>query len=317
LTRSGRVVRWGRSAYETEDDLSHERALAISRGLAWTHEPNAGCRPSLEPGDLLVVNSGVRVDEQVLTGMRGGGVVTTTSGHDHIDKDAATVHDVLVARCPMARRDAVVDWTIGHALALLHRWPDQWGASDRGVWSRAALPDLAPRSLSGARVAVVGCGVIGRAVIERLQARGAMVVGVDPAGVPEGVDAAPLEDVLGDVDVLTLHCSLNPSSDHLIDLAALQAMQPHAIVLNSARGRALDVRTAAGRVGQGQLGGLAVDVFPVEPWPHMDEGERSPRILYTPHAAGFTAELGARVRAELGRALDAWQSGHTPEHRVA
>jgi phosphoglycerate dehydrogenase-like enzyme len=271
----------------------------------------------MNPGDLLVVNSGVQVDEQVLTGMRGGGVLTTTSGHDHIDKDAAASHEVLVARCPMARRDAVVDWTMGHALALLHRWPDQWAASDKGVWAREALPDLAPRSLSGARVAVVGCGVIGRAVIERLQARGARVVGVDPAGVPEGVDAAPLCDVLADVDVLTLHCSLTPSSEHLVDLDALQAMQSHAIVLNSARGRSLDVRAAAARVGEGQLGGLAVDVFPVEPWPHMAEGGRSPRVLYTPHAAGFTEELSARVRVELGKALDAWQSGQTPHHRVA
>lgn len=271
----------------------------------------------MEPGDLLVVNSGVQVSGKVLAAMPGGGVVTTTSGHDHIDKEAAVSHEVLIARCPMARRDAVVDWTLGHALALLYRWPDQWAASDRGEWARGSLPDLAPRSLSGARVAVVGCGVIGRAMIEGFQARGARVVGVDPAGVPAGVEAAPLRDVLGDVDVLTLHCSLTPNSEHLIDLAALQTMQPHAIVLNSARGRALDVRAATSRVLGGQLGGLAVDVFPEEPWPHMDEAKCSSRVLYTPHAAGFTEELGARVRVELTQALDAWKSGQTLSHRVA
>lgn len=291
--------------------------MAEGRGLQWSHEPSPATRPRLHPGDLLVVNSGVRVDGELLESLAGGWVVTTTSGHDHIDQDAARAYGVTVARCPLARRDAVVDWTIGHMLALRYRWSEQWRASEAGTWARGQLPDLAPRGLCGARVVVVGCGVIGQALIARLSPYGADIVGVDPRGVPEGVDVGELEDVLGEADIVTLHCALNPTSSSLIDGAALERMRPDSIVLNSARGAALDVECAVDRVMSGQLGGLAVDVFPEEPWPHLSRSGRSGRVLYTPHAAGFTHDLGARVGEELARSLDAYRAGTEPPHRIA
>ena len=271
----------------------------------------------MQPGDLLAVNSGVRVDADVLESLAGGWVVTTTSGHDHIDKAAARTFGVGVARCPLARRDAVVDWTVGHMLALRYRWGAQWRASEAGTWARGQLPELAPRGLSGARVVVVGCGVIGQALVARLAPYGVDIVGVDPAGVPEGVRGCELPEALTDADVVTLHCALTPGSANLIDAAALDRLRPEAIVLNSARGAALDVQGASERVLNGQLGGLAADVFPEEPWPDLQRSARSDRILYTAHAAGFTRELGRRVSTELARALDAYCGGRELPHRVA
>jgi phosphoglycerate dehydrogenase-like enzyme len=61
---------------------------------------------------------------------------------------------------------------------------------------------------------------------------------------------------------------------------------------------------------------LAVDVFPVEPYPHLAAGAAVPGVIFTPHAAGYTADLGARVAASVQATLAAWASGRRPPYVV-
>jgi len=61
------------------------------------------------------------------------------------------------------------------------------------------------------------------------------------------------------------------------------------------------------RVRSGRLSGLACDVFPEEPWPHLRES--GGRVAFTPHASGYTVDLGARVADEVASALLAWSRG--------
>jgi phosphoglycerate dehydrogenase-like enzyme len=309
------VVRWGRSAYETDETLAAEQAAALARGLGWRLHVEAQAAPAgLGRCAVLVVTSGVRVDERVAQQLAGGLVLTTTSGVDHIDVAACERAGVQVARCPLARRDAVVGHTVASALFLLHRLGEQVGAAAQGRWARAELPDLAPVGLAGAVVAVVGLGVIGERVSSVFAGMGAVVRGVDPYVDPTSA-TWHLHDALVGADLLTLHCALTPTSRGLIGAGELDLLSPRAVVVNTARGDSLAVEEAVRRVQTGRLGGLAVDVFPREPWPEM-RVTAHPRLLLTPHSAGYTVGLGERVSAEVASALDCWLVGLPLPHPV-
>jgi phosphoglycerate dehydrogenase-like enzyme len=285
------VLRWGRSAYESDADLDAERAGAEALGLRWRHAPSASRPDALGEARILVVTSGVRVDDACLAAFAGDCVITTTSGYDHIDLDAARRRRVAVARCPMARRDPRA-----------------------GEWARSRLPGLSPRGVAGATIAVIGHGVIGARVCEVLDALGARVRAVDPAGTGSRPGWA-LHDALAGADGLTLHCALSSTSRELIGRAELELLARGAVVVNTARGDVLDVEAAMAGVLVGDLGGLCVDVFPVEPYPRLADFA-GPRVLLTPHAAGYTVGLGARVASEVSRALAAWIDTGALPHRV-
>lgn len=253
---------------------------------------------------MLVTTSGVRVDAALLGRFSGSLVVTTTSGFDHVDVAAAAARGVRVARVPLARRDAVVEWSLGSMIVLLRRFPALDRAALEGRWARDALPELAPRTLAGATVVVVGLGVIGAKMVEVLTVLGARVIGVDPVGRNASIDEA-----LPQADVLTLHCELTPSSRGLLGPARLDALPTHAVVVNSARGAVLDVDAAVQRVREGRLRGLAVDVFSREPWPGLADAAAVPGVIVAPHAAGYATGLGERVALGVTAALEAWVTG--------
>ncbi len=309
------VLRWGRSAYETDADLAGEARAAAACGLTWALAADRSRPPPLDGVRALVVNSRVRVTSEVLEGFRGDLVLTTTSGVEHIDLHAAWARELQVARCPMARRDAVVGQTAAWLIALLRRLGELEAASAAGTWARGGLPALMPRDVVGARVAVVGWGVIGARVGEVLGGLGADVRIVDPFASVPGRRWA-LEEALSDVDAVTLHSQLTRSGSALLSADRLRLLPPDAVVVNTARGGALDVDAAVAAVASGRLGGLASDVFPVEPWPRLSALAGDPRVRFSPHSAGYTRGLGNRVAHEVGQALRALVSRQPIPHAV-
>jgi phosphoglycerate dehydrogenase-like enzyme len=310
------VLRWGRSAYETNAVLDLERSGAESMGFAWHFAGGGSPPPELGRADVLVVPSAVAVDAEVLAQFAGRLVIATTSGYDHIDLDACADRAVAVVRLPEARRDAVVEHALSEMVALLRRLPLLDLRAREGTWARGQLPGFAPIALAGTQVAVVGLGVIGQRMAELLGALGAVVLGVDPAGVPEDVEQTELEDALSRARAVTLHCSLTPSSRGLLSEARLALLSPEAVVVNTARGEVLEVEAAVDQVRTGRLRGVSVDVFPVEPYPRLAAGVEVPNVRFTPHAAGYTEGLGERVAAGVMRALRAFDQGADLPHQL-
>ena len=312
------VLRWGRSAYEGDAAMDLERRAAESLGLSWELREHRA-----DPGDLtgvraLVVNSGVRVTRAVLERFEGSLVLTTTSGREHIDVDAASDLGVTVGRCPMARRDPVVEQSLSWLIALMRRFPALDGAAREGRWARGELLGLGGRGLSGSRVLVVGAGVIGRQMIALLSAMGAEVWCAEQDGVevPAPACRVDLDTALATVDAVTLHCGLTRTSAGMMSAERLARLAPHAVVVNTARGALLDVEAAVEAVRSGALRGLGVDVFPVEPYPQSAAGASVEGVLFSPHASGYRHDLSRRVAAEVAATLVAWHKGAALPHRV-
>lgn len=310
------VLRWGQSAYESDEDLALERQGAAALGLDWRGVPESAEPPDLTGVDALVVTSRVRVDEAVLEAFGGSLVLTTTSGWDHIDVAAARRRGVVVGRCPLARRDPVVESALGSLIALMRGQPALLSAAGAGRWARSELPTLRPLALAGSRILVVGLGVIGSRMAQVLGALGVEVWGSDPAGVPGGVRAVALDEALPQIDAITVHCALTPSSRGLLSRERIARARPGAVLINTARGPVVDVDAAVEAVRRGHLAGIALDVFPQEPWPRLAEAAAIPGVWLTPHAAGYDRNLGHRVAQEVTAALAAWVAGEPLPHSV-
>ncbi len=300
------VLRWGRTAYETDDALAMERRGAEALGLTWALAPAFSPPEALDEARALVIPSKVRIDRTALSRFRGELIVATTSGHDHVDLAACGAQGVAVARLPGARRDAVVEHALASLIGLSRRGPVLAARAGAGAWARGELAALAPRGISGSRILVIGLGVIGQRMADVVSSLGGEVLGFDPLAAPGG---PPLDDLLACADAITLHCALTPSSRGLLSASALDRLAPHAVVVNTARGEVLDVEAAVERVREGRLRGLACDVFPVEPYPGLAEGAAVPGVWFSPHSAGYTHDLGERVARGVVDVLSAWVRG--------
>jgi len=303
-----RLSRWGQSPYETDEDMVLER-----RAL----EAHVEVCPWGVDAEIVVVHSKVpmgRIEHMRAPSLRL--VLTTTSGTDHIDLDHFRNEGVVIARLPEARRDAVVDTTVGALIWGLRRIGVLRQRADEGTWARAELPALAPVGLRGARVGIVGMGIIGSKVAEVLMVMGASVCGIDPSGLPQGVSASSLEWMLAQCDALSLHCDLNPTTHGLLDAETLKQAHRDLVLVNTARGALLDANVAIEMACAGKLGAVALDVFPVEPWGSMDAGVEASNVLLMPHAAGYHRGLARAVRDGLVRAVVAFVDGHAVPHTV-
>jgi phosphoglycerate dehydrogenase-like enzyme len=127
----------------------------------------------------------------------------------------------------------------------------------------------------------------------------------------------PLDALLAEADVVSLHLPLTPETENLIDAAALGRMKPGAILVNTARGGLVDTQALAAALRTGRLAGAGLDVFAHEPVDAADPLLLLPNVVLTPHIAWLTTGTFDRsfsLAAENCRRLAA---GEALLHRVA
>jgi D-3-phosphoglycerate dehydrogenase len=119
--------------------------------------------------------------------------------------------------------------------------------------------------------------------------------------------AASLEALLGEADVVTLHVPQTPQTRNLVDAAALALMKPDAVLLNLARGQAVDIDALHAALEEGRLRGAAIDVFPAEPASATQEFTSPLReldnVILTPHIGGSTIEAQRNLGVEVSEKL--------------
>jgi phosphoglycerate dehydrogenase-like enzyme len=296
-----RLSRWGLSPYETAKDIEIE-----ANGLA----PFVSIVDPRADAEIVVIHSKITFGVLELAQSPSTRlVVTTTSGTDHIDRECMASRGIVVARLPEARRDAVVDATIGMLIWGLRRRGILEREARQGVWARDQLSSFGPVGLRDCTVGIVGLGVIGRQLATVLTALGCRMVGMDPKGVPDGMGERDLKAMLDECDAITFHCDLNSTSLNMLSAERLHQARRGLVIVNTARGGLVDVNAAIRALQDGQLGALALDVFPEEPFPQMASMASHPQLLFTPHSAGYHTMLPEKIRRGICRAVSAFVAG--------
>jgi D-3-phosphoglycerate dehydrogenase len=208
-------------------------------------------------------------------------------GVDEVDVAAAISRGMLVTRAPGSNTAAVAEHTLAMILALLKNFGPLGKTVGAGGWRGTTRV----RDAAGLRLGILGFGAIGQAVAGLAAAFGMRVTVYDPAGCVTRVGALRVESLaalLAQSDVLSIHCPLLPQTRHLIDDAALAALPPGALVINTARGGIVDEGALVRALARGHVSGAALDVFENEPPPADHPLRAHPSVIVTPHVAGVT-----------------------------
>ncbi|MFI1015037.1 phosphoglycerate dehydrogenase [Streptomyces sp. NPDC020965] len=237
-------------------------------------------------------------------------------GYDNIDVEAATRQGVAVTITPGTNRISVAEHVLALMLNCARRIPQNLAAVRGGDWTQQS-----GRELHGTTLGVVGLGSIGKTVARAALALGMRVVAHDPWLDQDfldetGVEARPLDGVLAEADFLTLHISLDDTTRHLIDAAALRRMKPDAYLINTARGGVVDEDALADAVEAGRLAGAALDVTEHEPLPADSRLRALDSVLVTAHIGAATVEARARSGALAARQVIDVLADRAPEHLV-
>ncbi|HEY2092110.1 MAG TPA: NAD(P)-dependent oxidoreductase [Thermoanaerobaculia bacterium] len=228
-------------------------------------------------------------------------VAQGTSGIDNIDVEALRERGIPLVHLPGINANAVAEMVIGQIIMLTRTLPLYARQMVQGIWNR---DDCATRhELRHYVLGIAGYGNVGSRVARLARAFGMRVVAFDPyvSDLGETERAPSLDELLRIADVVTLHVPLTSETRRMIGPREIAAMKRGAILINAARGEVLDLDAALAGLASNHLGGLAVDVFAVEPphhaWPN------DPRLILTPHIGGGTHEAKSTAAEVLYRKI--------------
>jgi D-3-phosphoglycerate dehydrogenase len=109
------------------------------------------------------------------------------------------------------------------------------------------------------------------------------------------VEMTNLDDLLTRSDFVSLNCTLNPTSLHLINASTLSRMRPEAILINTARGPIVDEPALVAALQDGTIAGAALDVFENEPLPAGSPLKQMENVMLAPHNANSSPDAWERV----------------------
>ncbi|MBS7599390.1 2-hydroxyacid dehydrogenase [Pseudomonas sp. RC2C2] len=247
-------------------------------------------------------------------------ILVAATGTNNVDLQAARAQGIVVSNCQGYGTPSVAQHTLALLLALATRLSDYQKAVADGRWGQAkqfCLLDFPIVELEGKTLGLLGHGELGGAVARLAEAFGMRVLLGQLPGRPPREDRLALDELLPQVDVLTLHCPLNEHTHNLIGARQLALLKPGAFVINTARGGLIDEQALADALRAGHLGGAATDVLSVEPPVNGNPllATDIPRLIITPHSAWGAVESRQRIVEQLSENAEAFFAG-SPRRQV-
>ncbi|KAI9002893.1 D-isomer specific 2-hydroxyacid dehydrogenase [Hyaloraphidium curvatum] len=188
-----------------------------------------------------------------------------SAGFSHVDLEAAKHFSISVARVPAYSPEAVAEHAVALIMALNRKIYRAFMHAREGNF---ALDGLLGFDVHGKTVGVIGTGQIGLAFSKIMAGFGCRLLGFDhyqnPSCVALGMEYRPLDALLAESDIISLHCPLTPETRHIIDDAALRKMKATAMIINTSRGALLDTAAVVEAVKTGRIGYLGMDVYEEE-----------------------------------------------------
>ena len=284
-------------------DKISDRGIALLRETGWEILTPAAAEVAVEiaNADGLVVRSATKVNAALLEKAPKLRVVGRAGvGVDNVDMDAATRRGILVMNTPGGNAISVAEHTLALMLGLARSVPQASASIHAGKWEKSAFSGT---ELRGKTLGLVGFGRVGTEVARRALALGMKVLAYDPYVMPAAareleVEMLTLDEVLQRSDIISLHSSLSPTTEKMINAAAIAKMKKGARIINCARGELIDEAALADALRSGHLGGAGLDTFAQEP-PKNSPLIGMSNVIATPHIAGSTRE----AQEEVGTAI--------------
>ncbi len=249
-------------------------------------------QPVITPEDLLkiipkyqglMVRSRTKVTGEIIEAGKNLKVIGRVgSGLDNIDVNVAHKNKINVVNAPGANANAVAELTIASILSLLRPLEKGHSSMRTGLWLKK---ELKGGELRGKTVGIVGFGHIGKIVKRILDA-----FGVETLIFSRKKKTASLKKLFQNSDIVTIHLSLNPHTEKLINKKLFSLMKPSAYLVNFSRGKVIDEKDLYDILSAKKIKGAALDVYWQEPLENDSPWRKLDNVLLTPHIGASTEE---------------------------
>ncbi len=215
-------------------------------------------------------------------------------GVNTIDLEAAKSRGIAVCNMPGTNSRAVAELVLLLMLAALRKQRRLSHYCHSGEWYLDQPTKESLGEIYGRTVGFVGYGEIPKILAPILEAMGANIVYTANSAKSVHYEFLPLDSVLAQSDIVTLHIPLDAGTENLIDASRLALMKPGAVLINTARGGLVDEAALFAALSSGSLGAAGLDVFGEEPVPAENPLLSLDNVIATPHVAWLTNETFSR-----------------------
>ena len=244
------------------------------------------------------------------------------AGVDHIDVAAANERGIAVTNTPGVLTEDTADLTMALIMAVSRRIVEGANVVQAGEFTGWTPTWMMGRRVNGKRLGIIGMGRIGQAVARRAKAFGMQIHyhNRKPVShvIAEELEATyweSLDQMLARMDIISVNCPHTLATYHLLSARRLKLLQPHAVVVNTARGGIIDEGALADLLAAGAVAGAGLDVFEFEPAinPKL---LTQPNAVLLPHLGSATVEARIDMGEKVIINLKTWMDGHRPPDRV-
>jgi glyoxylate reductase len=279
---------------------------------------------AVKKADVLVPTVTDAIDAKLITaaGKKLKLIANYGTGVDHIDLAAARDKGITVTNTPDVLTEDTADMTMALILAVPRRLVEGERIMRSGDWSGWSPTWMLGHRIFGKRLGIIGMGRIGQAVARRARGFGLSIHYHNRNQVHEEIENEleatyweSLDQMLARMDFVSVNCPHTPATYHLMSARRLKLLQPHAVIVNTARGEVIDENALTKVLQSGDIAGAGLDVFEHEP-------AVNPKLLaldnvvLLPHMSSATFEgrgdMGERVVINIQTFVD----DHTPPDRV-
>ena len=279
---------------------------------------------AMQDCDVLVPTVTDRIDAEMIAqaGEDLGLIANFGAGTEHLDLDAAAARHILVTNTPGVFTDDTADLAMAGIIGVPRRIREGVELIRSRQWTGWTPTALLGTKLAGKVLGIVGMGRIGQAVAHRARAFGLEIAYHNRKRLPEAVErmfqarwVETLDDLMGEADILSLHCPAGPGTHHMIDARRIGLMKDGASLINTARGDLVEQEALVAALESGKLAGAGLDVYPDEP--NVDPRLiRHPNVMTLPHIGSATREGREESGLKVIANIRMWVDGHRPPDQV-
>jgi glyoxylate reductase len=244
------------------------------------------------------------------------------AGVNHIDLNAARARRILVTNTPGVLTEDTADMVMALILAVPRRLAEGEKLVRSGQWKGWSPGGMLGHRIGGKALGIIGMGRIGQAVARRARAFGLSIHYHNRHRLPAVVEAelgatwhGDLDEMLGAIDLLTIHTPRNADSENLLDARRLALLGRHVYVINASRSGIVDEEALVDALEGGRLAGAGLDVWSHEP--AIDPRLLAlPNVMMTPHMGSATLEGRIAMGEKVMTNIRVWADGHRPPDQV-
>ena len=296
------------------DDLDLSGAEKFGTVIKYPTSTQEEAKVRVKDADIIIVNKVKMVEDVLKNAPNLKLICETATGYDNIDIAYCNNRGIKVANTPAYSTSCVAQVTISMALSLITHLNEYRSFVHNGSYQKSISANMLEpvyHELEGMTWGIIGFGNIGRRVATVAEALGCKIL-VNKRTPVSDFDCVDLETILKKSDIISIHCPLSELTRGMIGKEQLAMMKKNAIIINVARGAIWDEGAVADAIIDGTIGGMACDVFSVEPLPKEHPFSKildKENAILTPHMAWGSYESRTRCFNTVLSNIEAYLDG--------